>query len=540
VEWGWGHAKVADYCREVAGEPWMKSACGFCLAGDTEVVTRDGIRPIRELAGGRHRLVVPQCSPGPHRGRQALNSHGFFDEVEVWPFGVQPLFKVTLRRARQKKVVRATAEHRWLVWGKRKNPNHKGYHPTTIERTTCDLVAGDRLRRLRAQPPCKNIVVPFALARGFVYGDGARGSGERPATVAFYTKAKAVALLPYFGRHRVAKSKKGGVSIYGLPRTWKRRPTLRESRSFLLSWLAGYFAADGSVSKSGQATLESASPKSVRFARDVASICGVRYGTILSKSRVGINQDGPSLMYRLSLDPRDLPDWFFLLGHHRQRIKAAEAKRAKCDRDWVVESVERTGQEEEVYCAVVPERQAFALADDLMTGNCPFSRGKQEVLARFRRFPSYACQAMLMEHVSLAMNSKMTLYADKSVIDLIYADGNAEAVRLYEDDLATQRWALYRLRRCRVGKQWNRSVAALERAGRDCVYVLLGHEAARAGVPVEEEPPGIRRAWLRRRHGGAGPDGEEFLVACPDVVRDKQVPRFEDNWSRLPPLPLAG
>lgn len=38
--------------------------------------------------------------------------------------------------------------------------------------------------------------------------------------------------------------------------------------------------------------------------------------------------------------------------------------------DWVVQSVEETDREEEVYCAEVPGEHAFALEDNILTGNC--------------------------------------------------------------------------------------------------------------------------------------------------------------------------
>ena len=157
------------------------------------------------------------------------------------------------------------------------------------------------------------------------------------------------------------------------------------------------------------------------------------------------------------------------------------------------------------------------------------------MLARFR----LACQAMLMEFVSLAMNPRMTLFADKSVIDLVRADSNGEAIRQFEEYLAANRWALYRVRRCRVGKNWDRSVTQLAVGGRGHVSCLLNHHAAREGARVETEPSGVRRAWLRRRHGGAGPDGEEFLVGCPHLVAVKQKASFEDNWSQLRPLNMV-
>jgi hypothetical protein len=39
---------------------------------------------------------------------------------------------------------------------------------------------------------------------------------------------------------------------------------------------------------------------------------------------------------------------------------------------WVVESVEDQGEEDEVFCAVVPGNEKFTLADNILTRNCPF------------------------------------------------------------------------------------------------------------------------------------------------------------------------
>src|SRR3712207_8557810 len=47
----------------------------FCLAGETRAITDHGIREIRDLAGGRHRVII---------------THGRFVEASFLSFGEQP------------------------------------------------------------------------------------------------------------------------------------------------------------------------------------------------------------------------------------------------------------------------------------------------------------------------------------------------------------------------------------------------------------------------------------------------------------------
>ena len=45
--------------------------------------------------------------------------------------------------------------------------------------------------------------------------------------------------------------------------------------------------ADGTVTKAGQCVLDSADEQAIRFARDVAPICGIGYSPYRSKWRLG-------------------------------------------------------------------------------------------------------------------------------------------------------------------------------------------------------------------------------------------------------------
>lgn len=46
---------------------------------------------------------------------------------------------------------------------------------------------------------------------------------------------------------------------------------------------------------------------------------------------------------------------------------------------------------------------------------CPFTQGKQDVLARYRESPCEAAEALFLEHVSLCINPAMTLYSSRSL-----------------------------------------------------------------------------------------------------------------------------
>jgi DNA primase len=280
--------------------------------------------------------------------------------------------------------VMATEDHRWLLLERMRRPNkkgarsgeHNGYEMRTSERMTGQLCIGDTLRSLKAHPldgMMDPVKVPFAVAQGFVFGDGTHGIDDRPASLTVYDQEKDRAILPYFAAHEVRQVEKNGgpaLEIYGLPRTWKDAPVLEESRSFLVSWLAGYFAADGCVSENGQARVSSANRDSLKIVRSIAAICGAGYGPLTKVMREGFKGRDPSALYGVNLRLIDLPKWFFQIGSHEARAIAARAKKIHEDFSWKVERVTSTFHRKQVFCAVVHGAQAFGLSNGLMTGGC--------------------------------------------------------------------------------------------------------------------------------------------------------------------------
>ncbi|MCK5928737.1 MAG: DNA primase [Nocardioides sp.] len=94
-----------------------------CLAGETRVLTDQGVREIRDLAGGTHRI---------------LDRHGDWQVAPFKSYGVQRLMRITVTRNRQRKEIFATDGHRWFIRSGAGGRSQK-------EVLTSDLKAGDRL-----------------------------------------------------------------------------------------------------------------------------------------------------------------------------------------------------------------------------------------------------------------------------------------------------------------------------------------------------------------------------------------------------------
>ena len=329
-----------------AAKSWL---CDFCFSGDTEVITREGVRTLAELAGTTPTLLVP-LKTGQWCG---------WKPAPVKSFGHQDVFAVSLRRGRSRKVIRATAEHRWVSGRKFV--------------ATSELSPGVVLDYGQAPPlsvagaPVEPS--PFGVAQGFVYGDGSQGTGNRPGFVVLYGKKDD--MLPYFAvtePRLVQANGRPEWKVSGLPRTWKDPVDLHESRAHLLGWLAGYFAADGTVDPAGSASISSASESSLALVRDVCNVLGVMTYPVRKQMRQGFPGREPSALYTMTIHAPDLPESFWIRDHHARLV--ARRTGSVVTRGWTVESVVPAGREE-VFCAVVPETEKFVLADGIVSGNCP-------------------------------------------------------------------------------------------------------------------------------------------------------------------------
>lgn len=341
--------------------------CLFCFAGETQVVTPEGDKSLEELAlDGKSTLLV----------KAPEGNCGIWKECSVLSFGVQKLLTVVLGRGNSRKLIRVTPDHRWEMrrW--------KG-QSLKLVKTTSQLKPGDYLSNLYASS-LTNTHFPirpsaFGIAQGFFFGDGGHPvADKKPGVLTFYAE-KDKALLKYFQHNGIYHVKVNGGDFpqaRDLPRFWKEAPRLDESKTFLLGWLAGYFAADGDITENGQMSINSADKWRLEVVKAVCYQLGLGVCPISSRIREGFGED--RVIHRISINRWGLPESFFLIEEHKNRVIENKLTKKKNERraEWKIICIMDQGETEEVFCAVVPETERFALADNLMTLNCPYSESE--------------------------------------------------------------------------------------------------------------------------------------------------------------------
>ena len=227
-----------------------------CFAGDTEIITAEGVRSIGPLEGTIQTL---------------LTKNGKWVDAPIRSFGTQKLWKLTLRRQGVEKVIYCTGDHRWFAKDRRnahRDHGHVEFKTSELrpEKHRLQYVFGQGIKG-HVQPS------PFGVAHGFTYGDGRTSQGVRNANSVPLIGDKDAALAPYF-QMCPRRERPDGMEYSAIPNHFRRRPPLTENKSYLLGWLMGYFAADGSVSN-GQVVMSSSRREDIEFYRDVCCLIGI-------------------------------------------------------------------------------------------------------------------------------------------------------------------------------------------------------------------------------------------------------------------------
>lgn len=169
---------------------------------------------------------------------------------------------------------------------------------------------------------------------------------------------------------------------------------------------------------------------------------------------------------------------------------------------------------------------------------CPFAGGNKSTLPihlrRWQAHEELAVEALILEHVALALNPRMALYKTKSANSVVEADIDSTGCYCsYLDRLDTiETWAVYRVRRAfRAKGLADRSVTIEFKGTRAEVETELRRIAAEAGVAADREELSLR-AWLRTK-GEAFPCTEEMIVAAPALADEKTGKPFAASWNRI-------
>ena len=328
-----------------------------CFRADTEVITNYGVKPIRELVG---------------KVSTVLNGNGNWEQVVFSKYGDCALYKLTLTQDNSEKIIYTTKDHEWFV--------HKYLKLYTTE----NLKQGMYLDGVICNASSFTLDID-GLIHGIIYGDGTRNirysvpqiNGHRcidksvPLGVSYRLNipkfTKKSKLVEYFNNlenwsiSTLVLSNKEYWSINSkqlpLEHNYKRVPELWRSRNYLMSFLAGCFACDGSYALM---SIYSSKLSDLRQIQDICIACGVSVRTVKESIR-DTNYSKSVIGSTLFIYPKSLPDEFFLLD----TPKSTKYSRFR----WKVKSVEPTNIYEPVYCCET-STHSFVLADNILTHNC--------------------------------------------------------------------------------------------------------------------------------------------------------------------------
>lgn len=318
-----------------------------CLAASTKVQTRYGVEEIASLAG---------------KTRDVLTRGGKWVEAQFKRYGIQELYKIELTRNRVQKTIFATAGHRWFVAAQKS------------EKLTTDLRHGQKLEAVVPTPRESWALSPDGVRHGVMFGDGTvqhKGSAWYGTVNLHGDKGRD--LSEWFSDYRPKPRVRGDgieyLRVYGGRAFGEMKwlPDDDKPDAYLLGFLAGYLATDGHVDEDGNVMLNCADSDVLDWVRATCLRLGIVTYGITVQWRKGYSKT-ESAICRLNFVSGTMSPVMFLRRVARERFSLSPPKLPRLR--WSVVSVQKTNRTEDVYCAEVPEHHAFALEDNILTGNC--------------------------------------------------------------------------------------------------------------------------------------------------------------------------
>ena len=353
----------ADYVPD--DEPFTHYQVFNCFHKDTKVITKDGVKPIRDLIGKKTFII---------------NGNGQWEEVEFKRYGKQLLYELTLTSNGLERKILATGNHDWLV----RDRVHKIH--------TKDLKVGQRLTKQWLHRDFNLNIDIEGLKHGFLFGDGTlirKGSKEghwnNQVVICgdikrdFCDKVLGLDIKPPSKSHPQSVSGRATcTTVYNA----KELPDIKNcSLDYLFSFLAGLFVADGNCSY--QCIGITNSNKSVVEAiQHICILLGIPTYPITKQVRTPdsnmglVKLTGNQTQYSIRLVKSSIPDNFWVSGK-RPSYGATYSNYLGHS----VKSVKRTNLYTDVYCCET-STHSFVLDGYILTGNC-FSCGASGSLVWF-------------------------------------------------------------------------------------------------------------------------------------------------------------
>ncbi len=332
-----------------------KISLANCFSRNTEFITDQGVRTF-EWFNDNQEIKV-------------MNNYGAFVPAIVKNFGRQKLYKITLGRHTLKKDVYCTSGHVWRTLD----------GETIVEKSTMDLSPHDVLPYIKrkwmaVKKTGSRYYCPIGFIHGYVYGDGDYDKSTNTCRLHLCGDSKELVGL-FSGFNWSIKETEEAITIQYLPSHFKQEiPDFdKYNEEYILGFLIGYFAADGSVDEHGRAYLSCAHDDILFRVKNIVESVGIYCSDIRLMRNKSPFDDNPShKLYGMHIWKDCLFDSFFLKTNHKQNWESYKNSlvKDKSKVNWKVISLEETDRVEDVWCVQVPEYHNFTLSGGLNTGNC--------------------------------------------------------------------------------------------------------------------------------------------------------------------------
>jgi NAD-dependent dihydropyrimidine dehydrogenase PreA subunit len=316
--------------------------CIDCFAPGEQFLTTNGVRTFAEMENQPVRV---------------LTDSGFKPAL-VKRFRRKPLVRLELAPAFHERdryggwrlTTRNISKFRRNVWA---TPTHRWLLTDGDE--TVSLSAGQFVPSMRLEPRRDSEQYRLGVLHGLVYGDGSWNkqelrSGQHLHYVQLYGE-RVARFKEYFDQVNFSACLDVhpgyvGTGVVRAPVNLKRSLPETGDPEYIAGFADGWLAADGDPVKAGSWRLRSTDHEALAWLELVAPYAGFVV--------VGSGEEG-SVETNFGVRSRPIR-WLYL---------------ATRETTWRVMSVqERDADDEEVFCAVVPEKHAFTLAGGVYTGNC--------------------------------------------------------------------------------------------------------------------------------------------------------------------------
>ncbi len=262
-----------------------------------------------------------------------------------------------------KTTVVSSKNHRWY----RRNNSKTPWERVPAE----DLLEGDYVPIVKPTKFFKSCVTGYQ--HGFFFGDGTRSNGE------LHQFDSSIEVLEKLFPTLTEKISENHSVVRHCPLAWGKLPTREylEDRKYIWSFLAGYVAADGSISgnkvRLPSSRLEELKIVSLLF-KEIGIRCSDPYISIKEGSKNSFYLEGrPSNLYEIKIEIFDLRKDFFLKEKHKKKYDILTPRR----RDWgkLVSIKKIPGVP--IKCVEVPGYEQFVIDGFILTSNCGFASTEQ-------------------------------------------------------------------------------------------------------------------------------------------------------------------